>query len=102
MDRSFRDSVYKIVASIPSGKVMAYGQIAAICGYPSAARAVGQIAHFGPDYLPWHRVVGKSGKLANGFPLGGPHLQAKLLGAEGVIINNYRLNIEDYLWQPQK
>lgn len=44
----FRDRVKQLVADIPAGKVMTYGQIAALCGNPRAARIVGGIAHWAP------------------------------------------------------
>ena len=38
---SFFEEVYKVVARIPAGKVMSYGQIARVLGAPRAARQVG-------------------------------------------------------------
>jgi methylated-DNA-protein-cysteine methyltransferase-like protein len=81
---NFANKVYQIVSSIPNGKVMTYGQIAALAGNARASRIVGGIAHFGPQYLPWHRVVKKDGFLASGFPGGGRDLQKKLLEDEGI------------------
>lgn len=48
---SFRVRVETLVAQIPRGRVMTYGQIAALCGNARAARIVGGIAHFGSAYL---------------------------------------------------
>lgn len=101
-NKQFTNYVLNIVKTIPSGRVMTYGQIAAICGHPLAARVVGQIAHFGDPNLPWHRVVNTKGDMANGFVPNGPGAQAKLLADEGVIINNLRLNIESYIWWPKQ
>jgi methylated-DNA-protein-cysteine methyltransferase-like protein len=79
---------------------MTYGQIAAICGNARAARIVGGIAHFGDPDLPWQRVVSKQGGLAAGYP-GGRAGHKEHLESEGVdISDDYRLKIEDYLWQP--
>ncbi|HET8671526.1 MAG TPA: MGMT family protein, partial [Candidatus Saccharimonadales bacterium] len=64
VDADFKRQVYDLVAQIPEGRVMTYGQIAALCGAAWAAWEVGQIAHQGPDDLPWHRVVNKQGGLA--------------------------------------
>ena len=98
--QKFRNDVYKIVAQIPSGKVMSYGQIAAMSGRPRSARQVGQIAHFGPEDLPWHRVVKKDGGLASGFP-GGMRFQRKLLDEEGVeFIELYQVNMTTMLYSP--
>lgn len=63
----FRDSVYELVAQIPEGRLMTYGDIAVLSGLARGARLVGGIAHYGPSKLPWHRVVNRFGGLASGF-----------------------------------
>lgn len=56
----FVSDVLEVVASIPPGHVMAYGEIAAVLG-SRASRMVGQImAYYGSD-VPWWRVVRASG-----------------------------------------
>jgi methylated-DNA-protein-cysteine methyltransferase related protein len=100
-EESFRETVYEYVAEIPEGRVMTYGQLAALSGHPRAARIVGGIAHFGPEDLPWHRVVYKDGRLAGAFP-GGRTEQAKRLEEEGVEIQGFRVKIENTLWWPQQ
>lgn len=97
----FKAKVYEIVRHIPSGRVMTYGQIAAMCGSPLAARVVGQVAHFGPINLPWHRVVNAKGGLASGFVPGGRRAQQALLEHEGVRVSNGRLDIDGYIWWPR-
>lgn len=87
-ENGFVLKVYEIVESIPSGRVMTYGQIAALAGNAGAARIVGSIAHYGPPILPWHRVVKSGGFLAEGFPGGGRKLQRQLLEAEGIKFSN--------------
>lgn len=62
---------------------MTYGQIAALCGSPRAARIVGGIAHWGDQSLPWQRVVKADGSLAEGFP-GGVAGHRAVLEPEGV------------------
>jgi methylated-DNA-protein-cysteine methyltransferase related protein len=88
VDEDFNKRVYALVAQIPRGKVMTYGQIAGACGHAYAAWEVGQIAHFGPSDLPWHRVVNKQGGMASGFVQDGPAGQRKLLEAEGITFND--------------
>ena len=101
-EASFAEAVYALVAQIPPGRVMTYGQIAALCGSPRAARIVGGIAHYGPEDLPWHRVVNKQGGLAGAFP-GGRSAQAELLSLERVkISNNYTVDVAALLWWPQQ
>ena len=100
IDSSFRKDVEALVAQIPRGKVMTYGQLAALCGNARAARIVGGIAHFGNPDLPWQRVVNKSGGLASGYP-GGRSGHKQVLEAEGVeVTENYRVDVERLLWWP--
>ena len=94
----FAQRVYALVAQIPHGKVMTYGQIAALCGSANAARIVGGIAHFGPSDLPWQRVVSKSGGLAAGY-YGGREGHKKDLEAEGVTVaEDHKVNVSELLW----
>lgn len=88
------------MVQIPRGRVMTYGQIAALCGQPRAARIVGGIAHFGDPYLPWQRVVNKQGGLAAGYP-GGRAGHKQVLEAEGVeVSDDYRIAIKELIWWP--
>lgn len=88
------------MAQIPRGRVMTYGQIAALCGNARAARIVGGIAHFGNPDLPWQRVVNKSGGLASGYP-GGRAGQRQVLAQEGVPVNGHgRVDVAKLLWWP--
>ena len=51
-DKQFAQRVYALVAQIPKGRVMTYGQIAALCGSAQASRIVGGIAHTWKHPLP--------------------------------------------------
>lgn len=100
VDAEFKNRVYEIVAQIPKGKVMTYGGVAAMAGAAWAAWEVGQIAHTGPEDLPWQRVVNKSGGLARGYP-GSFDGHKKALEAEGVMVDeDYRVNIGELIWKP--
>lgn len=100
LDTDFKLRVYQIVETIPSGRLISYGDIAALAGHPYAARVVGQIAHFGPDTLPWHRVVNRRGNLARGF-WGGVEVHKQLLEQEGIEVVDYRVrNFEKLRWRP--
>ena len=100
VDSEFKERVYALVAQIPKGRVMTYGQIAALAGAAYAAWEVGQIAHTGPPDLPWQRVVNKSGGLAKGYP-GGYEEHKKQLLAEGIDVDDeYKVDIKELLWQP--
>lgn len=98
--KDFREQVETLVARIPRGRVMTYGQIAALCGRPRAARLVGGIAHFGDPALPWQRVVNKTGGLARGYP-GGRSGHKQVLEAEGVAVSDsLQVDVERLIWWP--
>lgn len=102
-DKQFAVRVCALVAQIPRGRVMTYGQIAALCGSPRAARIVGGIAHYGLPELPWQRVVNKKGGLAAGYP-GGYASHKQHLESEGVAVRSregqYFVDIAKLLWTP--
>ncbi len=100
VDADFKNRVYETVSKIPKGRVATYGQIAALAGAAWAAWEVGQIAHSGPDNLPWQRVVNKSGGLARGYP-GGLEGHKKALQADNIEVDeDFKVNIGELLWQP--
>lgn len=96
----FKERVYAIVTQIPRGKVMTYGQIAALCGNPRAARIVGGVAHYGDPDLPWQRVVNKQGGLARGYP-GGRRAHKEHVESEGIKVSeDYNVNVAELIWWP--
>lgn len=78
----FTRRVERIVAGIPSGVVMAYGEVAAEAGHPRAARAVGRVLRDTDLDLPWWRVVTATGRLVPGHE----QRQAELLRGEGLTV----------------
>lgn len=98
-DAKFKTRVYRVVESIPYGRVMTYSQIAVMAGSPRAARVVGQIAHFGDENLPWHRVVNYKGGLARGFSYGGVEAHRKMLEDEKIKVVNNTVDLGKYLWK---
>jgi len=100
MSGDFKERVEAIVAQIPKGRVMTYGQLAALCGNARAARIVGGIAHFGDSNLPWQRVVNKKGGLASGYP-GGREGHKAHLEQEGVKIEGNHVEVEKLIWSPR-
>ena len=95
-EESLRETVFEIVAQIPRGRVLTYGAIARLAGYPNHSRLVGRIMRGAPDgQLPCHRVVSASGRLAPHFPA-----QAALLKAEGIeYTKTGKVPLKQYLWQ---
>lgn len=99
-NNDFRAQVESFMAQVPAGRVTTYGDLAALAGYPYAARIVGGMAHYGDPELPWHRLVNRFGGLAAGYH-GGRRTQAEHLAAEGITCTNDVVdNFEELRWQP--
>ncbi len=83
---SFFGRVYAIVARIPPGRVMTYGQISALLDNDCSARYVGFAMSSAPAWLnlPCHRVVNRRGETSPDAVFGGKDVQRKLLEREGV------------------
>jgi methylated-DNA-[protein]-cysteine S-methyltransferase len=61
---TFKEKIYKVVKTIPQGKVMTYKEVAKKIGHPKAYRAVGNILNKNIDPLvPCHRVIRSDGKI---------------------------------------
>lgn len=89
----FTRRVLRETAKIPYGRVLSYRALGRRLGYPMAARAVGQAMGRNPIpiVIPCHRVVREDFSLG-GFGLG-PHVKEKLLGLEGVQLDNLRASM---------
>ncbi len=83
----FRQAVYRLVAGIPYGTARSYAEVAAGCGSPQGARAVGgaMAANPLPIFIPCHRVVGASGVLTGFTAPGGVVSKRELLSMEGAL-----------------
>ena len=81
------DRIYKVVCSIPEGKVATYGQVALLAGNPRWARVVGYALHNNPapEIIPCHRVVNREGRVAAAFVFGGGQVQRQMLENEGIV-----------------
>jgi len=81
-------TVRALIASVPPGRVVTYGDIACAAGL-SSPRIVGWIMATDSADLPWHRVIPASGRPAR-------HLadrQLALLRAEGVPAEDGRVRL---------
>ena len=98
---NFYESVYEYLKSVPKGKVVTYGMIAAAIGRPRASRQVGNALHHNPQpvVIPCHRVVNREGRLAPAFAFGGEQVQAELLRGEGVEVINGCVDLSKYIWK---
>ncbi len=82
----FQQLVWQSLRSIPVGTTLAYGELAAKLGKPTAARAVGMANSLNPIAIvvPCHRVIGAKAKLT-GYA-GGLERKQWLLEHEGIKI----------------
>lgn len=97
---TFQQEVYSIVAAIPQGKVLTYGQIAYLVGKPQCSRMVGHAMHNVPAelHLPSHRVVNSQGRTAPFW-----EEQRPLLEAEGVMFrSNGCVDMKRFQWEFMK
>jgi methylated-DNA-protein-cysteine methyltransferase-like protein len=98
------EPVYQLVRQIPRGKVLTYGDVAALLGRPRHARWVGYALSKleQPSDVPWHRVVNHRGALSTGraWP-GGDEWQRTLLEEEGVTFDIAgHIPLRAYRWRP--
>jgi len=97
----FTNQVVNIIEHIPSGKVMAYGQIAKYAGNPWGARQVVRILNSMSTkyHLPWHRVINAKGEIS--LTGEGGSLQKSLLSSEGIIFIGDKIDLSSYQFFPQ-
>jgi methylated-DNA-protein-cysteine methyltransferase-like protein len=94
----FTERVVEIIKGIPEGKVMTYGQIAALAGSPRGARQVVRILHSlsGKYKLPWYRIVNVKGEIVI-KDYESHNLQKVFLESEGVIFTKHNtINLNEF------
>jgi methylated-DNA-[protein]-cysteine S-methyltransferase len=81
----FHRRVYEVARSIPPGKTLSYGDIAARLDKRGAARAVGQALGQNPFpiVVPCHRVLAAGGKIGGFSAHGGTATKLRMLAIEG-------------------
>lgn len=96
-----KENVYNFLKTIPKGKVVTYSQIAQYLGNKKLARIVGTILHNNPDKekYPCYKVVNSKGDLSEHYAFGGIEAQKVKLEADGIIVNNYRVDLDKYKMQ---
>src|SRR5262245_20094297 len=95
---ALRQRVYALVRRIPTGRVVTYGQVAALVGVPRAARAVGQAMRVCPPAVPWQREVNGRGPVSRRGDGSGALSQRLLLEGEGVRFARGRIDLVRYRW----
>lgn len=97
----FTERAIHIIKQIPPGKVMTYGQVAALAGSPRGARQVVRILHsMSKKYnLPWHRVINSKGIIS--IRDDESHIiQILSLQSEGIQVCDGTINLEVYQYHP--
>ena len=108
----FRDKfdprVWEVVASIPVGRVMGYGEVARAAGFPRYSRMVAAALGRSPEPLPWHRVVRSNRTLAFEQDSLAYREQAQLLEQEGIRFDGLKIieaekddSLDRILWGPR-
>ena len=97
-----KQAVYDFLATIPAGKVVTYGQIGEYFGNKRYAQTVGNILHENPDgeKYPCYKVVNSKGRLAEHYAFGGIAAQRQKLLADGIAVQNDRVDLKKYLYRP--
>lgn len=95
----FTSHVYELVAKIPKGQVLTYGDIARYLGMKTP-RQVGWILHRNddPKHVPCHRVVFSDGNLSGNYAFGGRDAQAQWLRSEGVEFRGEKVDLKKSRW----
>ncbi len=91
---SMFDWMRAVVRRVPRGRVTTYGDVARAAGFPTCSRqAAWCLKKFDPA-LPWHRVIGKGGKILLRGPSGVEQIQR--LEAEGVALAGTRVDLRRF------
>lgn len=105
----FDEAVWAIISKIPSGQVMAYGEVARAAGFPRHSRMVSRAMSRSVKKLPWHRVVRSDRSLA--FPLESIEFETQKarLTSEGAVVLNGKVttvkpdtsdDLDELIWGP--
>lgn len=92
------EAIWSVIRSIPKGKVMSYGQVAAAAGYPHYHRLVAKLLQGCGDRLPWQRVLGAGGEIKLKGEAG--YEQRLRLQFEGVTFRGRRVDLGRHQWKP--
>lgn len=97
-NNELRHIILQQLSAIPKGKVVTYGDLAKMAGYPNHSRYVGSVLKKLPKdtELPWHRVINGQGKIS--FPIDSAAFkeQKKRLEEDGIVILGDKINLKLY------
>jgi methylated-DNA-protein-cysteine methyltransferase related protein len=100
----FSKQVIEIIKCVPYGKVVSYGQVAALAGVPRAARQVGFALkrNESDGDIPWWRVINNEGRITiKGNFYNSAILQKQMLEDEGIIVSkDFLVDMHEYRFRP--
>ena len=98
--KSTFEEIRKLVAKIPKGKVVTYGDVAKALGIKSP-RVIGWAMMGNQDpKVPCHRVIKKNGFLSKNYSLGGWKGQKRRLMPEGItFIGKSQVDMKKHAWK---
>ena len=105
IDEAFIARIHEQAARVPAGCVSTYGIIAALAGYPGAARECGfAMSQVAPTSgIAAHRIVNAKGEMAPDGVFGGREIQRALLSEEGVPFKpDGAIDMAACVWPPEE
>jgi methylated-DNA-protein-cysteine methyltransferase related protein len=98
--------IERVVAKIPHGRVMTYGDVATAAGMPGAARTVGYAMRALGRAVPWQRVLGRRNPRTAHITIREPRARAeqrRLLEKEGVKFDAHGgVALSTFGWLPRR
>lgn len=93
-----KQTLYELLLTIPRGKVVTYGTLAEMLGNRRMARVVGNALHSNPDgeKYPCYKVVNSKGELSRAYAFGGIDEQKHRLEADGIVVENGKVDLKRY------
>ena len=93
--------IYKLLLTIPKGKVTTYKEISIKLGNKNLCRHVGNVLHKNPNKnkYPCYKVVNSKGELSNNYAFGGIEKQKEKLEKENIKVTNGKVNLNKYLFK---
>lgn len=100
-----RRRILAVVCAVPVGRVVTYGQVAALAGLPRHAREVGRFLSELEDggAVPWQRVIAADGRVSPRGLWGDDDRQRRRLESEGVVFDpRQRVDLDRFRWDPER
>lgn len=95
--------IFALVRACPTGRVVTYGSLAKVAGYPRAARMVGWMMNEANPGVPAQRVINSKGELSGSWAFGSPDRMRLLLESEGIVFSDEgRVDLKRYGWDPSR